>query len=189
VAEETINYTGKLLMAMPHMTDPRFAKSVIYICIHNPQGAMGLIINRVIEGLAFKDLTQQLNIKTENCQHLDTPVYFGGPVDANRGFVLHSKDKLSEHSLLISDDIVLSATLEMLEFIGKGQGPQNVIIALGYTGWGPGQLDIEVQNNGWLVTSPQLNVVFDPQISQKWKHSVESMGIDLTMLSSEIGHA
>ncbi|MBB44184.1 MAG: hypothetical protein CMM44_10530 [Rhodospirillaceae bacterium] len=180
--------SGQLLIAMPQMEDPRFSRTVIYICAHTEEGAMGIILNRFAENINFCDLMEQLNLpvldKNENI-----PVHFGGPMETGRGFVLHSADFIEEASLLIEDGVALTATVDMLRAISNGTGPKNSILALGYAGWAPGQLDEEIQANGWLSAPADFDIIFGSEIDKKWVTSLFKLGIDISMLSGEAGHA
>jgi putative transcriptional regulator len=180
--------SGQLLVAMPHMADPRFARTVVYICAHSDDGAMGLVVNRLIDSMRFESLLDHLDLKT-NMPPPDLPVHFGGPVEASRGFVLHSTDVVQESTLMIDDDVALTATTEMLRAIAYGSGPQHCVLALGYAGWGAGQLDQEIQDNGWLLVPPDDQLVFGLDDDAKWEGAIAKLGIDLSLLSSEAGHA
>ena len=180
---------GQLLVAMPHMQDPRFARSVVYLCAHSEEaGAMGLVVNKLLGSLTMDELFQQLDIEPSRFSKA-RPVHFGGPVEAGRGFVLHSADYHEDASLVVGDNIAITATLEILRAIGRGEGPQKSLLALGYAGWAPGQLDAEIQANGWLSVAPDDAIVFDPDHDSKWQRALAKIGVDMTMLSSEAGHA
>ncbi|KAB7613959.1 YqgE/AlgH family protein [Amylibacter sp. SFDW26] len=180
---------GKLLIAMPGMGDARFEKSLIYMCAHSEDGAMGLIINKPASDLQFSDLLEQLDI-TPSQSFRPIEVHFGGPVEHGRGFVLHSKDYVAEESTLdVNDDFGMTATLDILEDISQGNGPDNCLLALGYAGWGPGQLEDEIRANGWLTCDADAKLVFSEDSETKWTAAIESMGIDPRMLSAEGGSA
>jgi putative transcriptional regulator len=179
--------TGQLLIAMPAMPDPRFARSVIYMCSHGPNGAMGLVINRLYGEVSFRALMKQLNIKAAG--DVELPVHYGGPVESGRGFVLHSTDYLKEGAMRIDDNIALSATIEILQDLTTGEGPERAMLALGYTGWGAGQLDAEMQANGWLTADADDEILFGPEIETKWERALAKIGISAHMLSGEAGHA
>ena len=179
--------TGQLLVAMPHMADPRFARSVVYLCAHSGEGAMGLVVNRLIDSLSFESLLEQLGV--EATVPADMPVHFGGPVESSRGFVLHTTDYLQDSTLLIDDEIALTATIDVLKAIATGEGPKQRVLALGYAGWAAGQLDAEIQANGWLLVPADLDLVFGNDNGAKWARSLAKIGVDLTLLSSEAGHA
>jgi len=180
--------TGQLLIAMPTMPDPRFARSVIYICSHGPNGAMGLVVNRLYGEVQFRGLMQQLNIKVSG-NVPDLPVHYGGPVESGRGFVLHSSDYLAEGAMRIDDSVALSATVEILQALVNGEGPVRSMMALGYTGWGAGQLDAEMQANGWLTAEADDEILFGPEIETKWERALAKIGINASMLSGDAGHA
>ena len=180
--------TGQLLIAMPQMLDERFAKSVIYMCAHNDDGAMGLVVNKVLENINFPDLLQQLDL-SPTVSGKDIRVHFGGPVEAGRGFVLHTADYVHDATMVVDDRIALTATTDILRDIAGGDGPQNSLLALGYAGWGPGQLDAEIQANGWLSLDADDNLVFGVDPASAWRGSLAKMGIDVSMLSGDAGHA
>jgi len=179
---------GQLLVAMPAMQDPRFAKSVIYMCAHNAEGAMGLVVNRTFESLTFPDLLEQLEIETTPRTERIS-VHFGGPVETGRGFVLHSPEYLQDGSLVVDSGFALTATVDILKDIAKGAGPRRCLLALGYAGWGPGQLDSEIKANGWLSVAADDDLVFDDTLDTKWERAMAKIGIDPRMLSGIAGHA
>ena len=179
---------GQLLVAMPQMADPRFARSVVYLCAHSADGAMGLVVNRLIDSLTFQNLLEQIGVE-QSAAADDMPIHFGGPVEASRGFVLHTADYVQDSTLVIEDDIALTATMDVLKAIARGEGPQRRVLALGYAGWGAGQLDAEIQANGWLLVPADLDLVFDDDNDSKWERAMAKIGIDLSLLSSEAGHA
>ena len=181
--------TGQLLVAMPQMQDPRFARSVVYLCAHGgDSGAMGLIINKQLGSLTMGELFAQLDIEPSAVANL-RPVHFGGPVEAGRGFVLHTADYREEATLHIDGNISVTATLEVLRAISKNQGPRQSLFALGYAGWAPGQLDAEIQANGWLSVAADDDIVFAPDHDGKWNRALAKLGINLSVLSSDAGHA
>ena len=187
---------GQMLIAMPSMGDDRFARSVIYVCAHSTEGAMGIIVNQPAAHISFSDLLVQLDvIPAADLIQLPTraegvKVLKGGPVDTQRGFVLHSSDFFIENSTLpIDEGICLTATLDILKAIARGDGPQSAILALGYAGWAPGQLENEIQHNGWLHCPADAELIFGPDTGGKYERALRKIGIDLGMLSSEAGHA
>ena len=186
--DQTKYLTGQLLVAMPQMEDQRFARSVVYICAHTDDGAMGLILNKLAEAINFSDLLEQLNLPVATVSD-KTRVHFGGPVETGRGFVLHSDDFTQDASLLIENGVALTATVDILSAISKGNGPRNYLLALGYAGWAPGQLDSEIQANGWLIAPADTDILFGSKIENKWNTALNTIGIDVTMLSSHAGHA
>jgi len=186
--ERPSSLAGQLLIAMPAMPDPRFAHAVIYICSHSANGAMGLVINRLFRETDFHALLDQLNIPVAS-ETPNPPIRFGGPVETGRGFVLHSSDYLREGTTRIDENICLSATIEILQAIAHGGGPERVLMALGYTGWGAGQLDEEIKANGWLTAPADEDLLFDGEIETKWERALAKIGISPLMLSGEAGHA
>ncbi len=180
--------SGQLLIAMPGMKDERFSKTVIYMCAHTPEGAMGLVLNQALDTLTFPDLLEQLGIE-EQVDDNNIRVHVGGPVESGRGFVLHSMDYHQEATLPVDDDIALTATIDILKAIARGRGPRKRLLALGYAGWGPGQLDGEIRANGWLQVPATHSLVFDTDLDTKWERAIATLGIDPMMLSDEAGHA
>lgn len=182
--------TGQLLVAMPTMPDPRFERTVIYLCAHSEQGAMGLIVNKALHKLPYGELMSQLNIDSPiRVPEAETTVHFGGPVETGRGFVLHTTDYAEASTLTVDSEISLTATIEVLKAIGDARGPRQRLLALGYAGWAPGQLDTEIQENGWLAVPADEELVFDIGLDSKWDRAVAKIGIDVAMLSGEAGRA
>ncbi|GBD47790.1 YqgE/AlgH family protein [Methylopila sp. Yamaguchi] len=187
---------GQVLVAMPTMTDDRFARTVIYVCAHSSEGAMGIVVNKPAPHISFPDLLVQLDVISEG-EEIRLPeragsiqVLRGGPVESGRGFVLHSADFMIEDSTLsIDDGICLTATLDILKAIAKGAGPKSALLALGYAGWAPGQLETEIQANGWLNVPADRGLVFDGAVETKYERALAKIGIDLGKLSPEAGHA
>jgi putative transcriptional regulator len=179
---------GQLLVAMPTMRDPRFTRSVIYMCAHSADGAMGLVVNRLVGSLTFPDLLAQLGIPRSETGR-DIRVHFGGPVDTGRGFVLHSPDYHDEGTTMIDNRVGLTASLEILRDIAKGGGPKQSLLALGYAGWGPGQLDMEIQANGWLSVPVDDALLFDASLDDKWERAIAKIGVRSEHLSGDAGHA
>jgi putative transcriptional regulator len=180
--------TGQLLIAMPTMEDPRFAQSVIYLCAHTPEGAMGLVLNRPLQRPKFDDLLRQLEVapvpparRIQLCA--------GGPMDNARGFVLHTADWTGEGSLRVNESLALTASLDVLKAIAEGNGPREGLLALGYAGWGPGQLDAEIQQNAWLSVPADETIVFDDGHETKWRRALAKLNIDPLLLSGAAGHA
>lgn len=187
---------GQMLVAMPVMEDERFARSVIYICAHSAEGAMGIIVNRPAGSIDFPQLLVQLDIihqddeirLPENAETMK--VLRGGPVETGRGFVLHSSDfSIKNATLPIDEGISLTATLDILKAIAEGNGPKHAILALGYAGWAPGQLEHEIQDNGWLHCPADPDLIFGSDIEDKYQRALAKIGIDLAMLSNDAGHA
>ena len=178
--------TGQLLIAMPSMNDPRFERTVIYMCAHGEEGAMGLVINKPLDSLSFTDLMEQLGVEDSEAE---MSILSGGPVETGRGFVLHSSDYDREGSLAVSEDIRLTATIDVLKAIAAGKGPQKRLLALGYAGWAPGQLEGEIQDNGWLTAPADDALLFDGALESKWSRAIAKLGVDASMLSSFAGRA
>lgn len=185
--EQATWLNGQLLIAMPSMPDPRFGRSVLYLCAHSADGAMGLIINRAFGEVRFADLMGQLGI--EGPTALDRPVHFGGPVDSSRGFVLHSTDFQAEQTLVVDDNVALTATRDILQAMATGTGPDHAIFALGYASWAPGQLDSEIQANDWLTAPADRDLIFDLDLETKWERAIARLGFSPAMLSGHAGHA
>ncbi len=190
------NLEGQLLIAMPTMSDPRFARSVIYMCAHSEDGAMGLIINQRCKSIRFSDLLEQLELNeriapiTQSELDASRLVHSGGPVETGRGFVLHSQDYFSEASTLaIHDGVCLTATTEILKAIATGRGPKKSILALGYSGWAPGQLESEISANGWLHCRADLDLLFDTDIDSCYERALAKLGIAASNFFPEPGHA
>lgn len=179
--------TGQLLMAMPGLEDSRFERTVIYVCAHSEDGAMGLVINRPCNAIGFPALLEQLDIDVEDAPEL--PINSGGPVETGRGFVLHSSDYVQDSTLVVSDTIALTATIDVLTAIASNRGPRASLIALGYAGWGPGQLDDEIQQNGWMTVEADERLVFNTDLKLKWPEAMAKIGVDVSMLSTEAGRA
>jgi len=187
---------GQFLVAMPGMADDRFARAVIYVCAHSAEGAMGIVLNRPASDLNFPDLLVQLDIVPES-ERISLPqrvgrmqVLMGGPVETSRGFVLHSPDFYIDQSTLpIDDSVCLTATIDILRAIARGEGPQNAVLALGYAGWGAGQLESEIQQNGWLNCPADAELIFGASVDTRYELALRRIGIDPAMLSTEAGHA
>jgi putative transcriptional regulator len=179
---------GSLLVAMPQMSDPRFERAVIFMCAHNEEGAMGLVINKLFDQLSFGDLLDQLEIPA-GPRTQPIRVHAGGPVEAGRGFVLHSDDYLREGTMLVDSGFALTATVDILRAIADGEGPRSSILALGYAGWGPGQLETEMASNGWLHVPADPDLVFGNDLDHKWLRALQKLGISPTALSRDAGHA
>lgn len=187
---------GQLLIAMPGMTDPRFERSVIYLCAHSAEGAMGIVVNQTKSDISFPQLLRQLDV-IEDGEEIRLPsgidskmVHVGGPVETARGFVLHSPDWFVENATLpIDDRICLTATLDILKAIAEGNGPRSSLLALGYAGWGPSQLENEIQANGWLNCSADPDIVFATDVGSKYPRALKTIGISPAHLASDSGHA
>lgn len=187
---------GQMLIAMPAMNDERFSRAVIYVCAHSTEGAMGIIVNHPAANIKFPDLLVQLEV-IPAAERIQLPnraeevkVLKGGPVETGRGFVLHSADFFIENSTLpIDEGICLTATLDILKAIARGNGPESAILALGYAGWAPGQLEQEIQQNGWLHCAADPELIFGTDTDLKYEKALRKIGIDPGMLSSQAGHA
>jgi putative transcriptional regulator len=187
---------GQLLIAMPVMSDPRFARSVIYLCAHSEDGAMGLIINQRASHISFPDLLDRLGIEPAEGEDGTSDdvstmsIHVGGPVETGRGFVLHSADYFADDSTLpIEDGVCLTATIDILKAIAAGNGPNRAILALGYAGWSPGQLESEIHANGWLNCPADPDLIFDTNLEAKYTRALAKIGIDPSHLVSDAGHA
>jgi putative transcriptional regulator len=187
---------GQLLVAMPLMTDRRFSRSVIYICAHSEDGAMGIIINQRASHLSFPSLLERLGLVADGAEEslpedvLKMSIHVGGPVETGRGFVLHSADYYSADSTLpIENGVCLTATIDILKAIATGEGPGRRLLALGYAGWSPGQLESEIQANGWLHCPADMDLVFDADVDDKYSRAMAKIGIDPSHLVSDAGHA
>ncbi len=180
--------TGRMLIAMPGMGDPRFERSVIYMCSHSPSGAMGLIVNRLFGDADFPMLLEQLNIKASG-PIPDIPIQFGGPVEMGRGFILHSSEYSGDGTTKIDDSVAVTATTEIIQDIANGKGPARALMILGYAGWGSGQLEDEFKRNGWLTTQMDEEILFDRNLDSKWERAMAKIGITPAMLSETQGSA
>ena len=187
---------GHFLIAMPSIGDDRFSRSVIYMCAHTEDGAMGLVINQKADELSYPgllsklELFSQLDLASQNENINSLPVHIGGPVATSRGFVLHSNDYfLNDSTLNVSEGICLTSTIDIIQAIANGQGPRKSMTAIGYSGWGPGQLDYEIKKNGWLTCPADQEIIFEKSIAEKYDHALSNMGVDLTFLAHDHGHA
>jgi putative transcriptional regulator len=165
--------SGKVLISMPLLQDPRFTYVVIYVCGHDAHGAMGLIVNKALPTVTFEELF----------------IHYGGPVEVRRGFVLHSSDYISDSTVIIENGFAMTATLDILRAIAGDKGPKQSLIALGYVGWGAGQIESEIQDNGWLIMEANQKLVFGDDLEGKWRFALGSLGIDPAGLSFDVGHA
>jgi putative transcriptional regulator len=186
---DELDLTGQFLLAMPGMGDPRFAFTVILLCSHSSEGAMGLIINKPAPHMKFKDLLKQMKIAPLKTAP-QVPVHIGGPVEAGRGFVLHSGEYVADdNTLRVGDDYGMTVTIDILEQMARGTGPEKSMLCMGYAGWGPYQLEDELQHNGWLTCDATPELVFGTDDDDKWQAALQSMGIDPLMLSASGGQA
>lgn len=180
--------TGEILISTPTMADPRFVQTVIYLCAHTQEGAMGIVVNRPVTRPSFKDVLEQLEIQPIPPLR-EIPLCAGGPVDAARGFMLHTADWTDESSLPVTDLVAVTASLGVLRVVAAGQGPRQCFLALGYAGWGPGQLDREIQSNAWLSVEPSETILFDGDYGTKWRRAMALLHVDPLLLSGTVGHA
>lgn len=182
--------TGKLLLALPSMQDPRFERAVILMCAYDESGAMGLRVNEALPDVGFQKIVEQTGIKSEIAINLEAvDVFNGGPVDSSRGFLLHSGEYKQKDTIRVSPDYAVSGTLEALKEVVEGNGPGQMIFVLGHAGWTAGQLDQELQDNAWLVVDATPDLVFNTPCDQKWEAALSALGIDPVRLSSQSGHA
>jgi putative transcriptional regulator len=187
-----MNLQHHFLIAMPALQDPLFKRSVVYICEHNPEGAMGIIINKPIENLTIEGILTKLKITpSPRDPHikLDKPVFSGGPLAKDRGFILHSAQRLFTSSIRISDTTVITTSRDVLESIGTSEQPDQVLIALGYCAWEKDQLEGELLENAWLTTPANSNILFHTPIAERWREAAKSIGVDIHNMTSEAGHA
>jgi putative transcriptional regulator len=181
-------FRDQLLVAMPSLRADAFSRSVVYICAHSPAGAMGIVINQKLPEVQFRDLLGQLNLPHSELK-VEPVVHFGGPVESGRGFVLHSTDFKQKDTLCINHHIGITGSVDILRAISEGHGPRRSIFALGYAGWGPGQLEAEIQANSWLTLPADDDIIFAADLSGKWEKALLKMGITPAALSFEVGHA
>lgn len=180
--------TNQLLIAMPGMADPNFSTTVTLICEHNDEGALGIVINRPLD-LTLAGLFEQLDVQDPDPQAAGRPVLMGGPVGPERGFVLHDTDSAFENSLEVSSDIRLTLSRDVIDAMASGKGPRQSLVALGYAGWEPGQLESEMLANSWLNVPATPNIVFDTPFNDRWMSAAQTLGIDISKISPDAGHA
>ncbi len=191
-SKENHYLTGKLLLAMPAMGDPRFHRAVIFVCSHNEEGAMGLVINHKMPSVEFTDLVKQMKLESDirvDFEKLNLSVMCGGPVESARGFLLHSGDFSHDETMKVNSSYGITGTVEALKDVARGQGPENLLFALGYAGWDAGQLEVEIQANSWLVVDPDPDIIFEGKPEDKWLRAISKIGIDPARLSSVSGCA
>ena len=184
---QTINLTRHFLIAMPAMSDPNFSRTLTFICEHNERGALGIVVNRPID-VTLASLFRQVEIEVPNLEIADQPVFYGGPVQFDHGFVLHRPVGAWKSTLPVGD-IGLTTSRDILEAMSTGQGPRQHLVALGYAGWAPGQLEDEIQRNGWLTVEANLDVIFDVPPESRYEAAMHSLGVNAANLSEEAGHA
>jgi putative transcriptional regulator len=185
--EPIANLTNHFLIAMPGLADPFFARTVTYLCQHNEDGALGIIVNRPSE-LTLGDIMEQMEIDVREEAVGQIPVYFGGPVQPERGFILHEPTRIWNSTLKVSDSISLTTSRDILEAISEGKGPRNILVALGYAGWGKGQLEQEIVQNSWLNAPAEQSILFSQPAANRWKAAAELMGVDISLLTAQAGH-
>ena len=183
-----MDLSGKLLVAMPGMGDPRFEHSVVALCAHSPEGAMGLIVNKPLPKPVLGDLLEQMGIAVTASDRGAAPILFGGPVETGRGFVLHSADWFAA-TMPVGEGLAMTATRDILQELAAGRGPSKAILTLGYAGWGPGQLEREILENGWQIADANPELALDPDHASKWTRALGSIGIDPRILSASAGRA
>jgi putative transcriptional regulator len=184
----SIDLTHHFLIAMPNMADPYFSRTLTYICEHNDQGALGLVVNRPID-MTLQALFERLSLKLRNGEFADSPIYFGGPVQTDRGFVLHAPAGNWESTLRVGDAIGLTTSKDILEAVGRGEGPARILVTLGYAGWSPGQLEHEISQNAWLTVEARDGIIFDTPSEERLPAAMQLLGIDFARLQDEAGHA
>jgi len=185
---ETTNLTNHFLIAMPQLEDPNFYHTATYICEHNEEGAMGLIINRPLE-LTLGEVLAHIDIPVESEEIARIPVYYGGPVQEDRGFVLHHMTRRWESTLKITDELAVTTSRDILANIASGNGPDQFLVTLGYAGWGAGQLERELAENAWLSGPANPEILFNTPVAERWTAAAQSIGVDLNLLSGDTGHA
>lgn len=183
-----LDLTNHFLIAMPQLDDPNFARTVTYVCAHNEDGAMGIVINRPLE-LELGEVLEQLQLETADPHINALPVYQGGPVHRDRGFVIHRPAADYGSTIKVTEDIAVSTSREILAAISRGEGPTDSLIALGYAGWSPGQLEQEIQQNAWLSGPATLEVLFHAPAARRWAEAAALLGVNLSLISGDVGHA
>ena len=184
----SVNLTHHFLIAMPSMADPHFSKTLTYICEHNDQGALGLVVNRPID-LTLKALFERLSLQLSDRKSADAPIYFGGPVQTDRGFVLHAPTGDWQSTLRVRDLIGLTTSKDILEAVGRGEGPERMLVTLGYAGWSPGQLEHELSQNAWLTVEARDGIIFETPAEERLPAAMELLGVDYARLQDSAGHA
>jgi len=186
--EETTYLTGHLLIAMPSMMDPNFHRTVTYVCEHSEHGALGLVINRPLD-IDLGEVFQQLSLANTSAEIANTPILRGGPVELERGFVIHESTDEWESTASVKDSIQVTTSQDILSAMAAGSGPKRAVVVLGYAGWGAGQLEYEMTENAWLSAPASKNIVFETPFEQRWQEAAGLLGIDLATISTEAGHA
>ena len=183
-----VNLTNHFLIAMPNMVDPYFARSLTYICEHKKSGALGVVVNRPIE-MTLGALFERLSLRLDSQILVNEPVYFGGPVQTDRGFVLHQPLGEWQATLSVRDKVGLTTSKDILEAVGQGGGPRKLLVTLGYAGWAAGQLENEIKQNAWLTVEAEDGIIFDTPTEERLPAAMKLLGIDFATLSEEAGHA
>jgi putative transcriptional regulator len=183
-----INLTNHFLIAMPNMVDPYFARTLTFVCEHNDQGALGLVINRPID-MTLQALFERLSLSLEDRERADAPIYFGGPVQTDRGFVLHAPSGNWQSTLKVREAIGLTTSKDILEAVGRGEGPAKLLVTLGYAGWSAGQLEHELTQNAWLTVEARDAIIFDLPAEERLAAAMELLGVDFARLQDSAGHA
>ena len=184
----SINLTHHFLIAMPNMADPYFSKSLTYVCEHNDRGALGVVVNRPID-MTLQALFERLSLTLRDGEFADAPIYFGGPVQTDRGFVLHEPPGAWHSTLKVGDTIGLTTSKDILEAVGRGEGPKRMLVTLGYAGWSPGQLEHEISQNAWLTVQARDGIIFETPAEERLPAAMELLGLDYARLQDEAGHA
>ena len=185
---QSVDLTHHFLIAMPNMADPNFSRSLTYICEHNEQGALGVVVNRPID-MTLASLFEQIEIPLHDQALARLPVYFGGPVQGDRGFVLHRPAGSWQSTLSVNQDVGLTTSRDILQAVGEGHGPNRILVSLGYAGWAPGQLEQELSQNAWLTVEADMEVIFSLPPEERFGAAMDLLGVDLTRLSDDVGHA
>ena len=180
--------TNQFLVAMPSLEDPNFRESVTFICEHNPQGALGIVINRPMN-VVLGDILKQLSLEADDKATAATPIFLGGPVQPERGFVIHEPQGEWEATLKVGERIGVTTSRDVLAAIASGGGPRKAFVALGYAGWSPGQLEEELRSNSWLSAPADMRIVFETPVEERWQAAAKLIGVDLSLLSGDAGHA
>ncbi len=183
----TTDLTNHFLIAMPRLADPNFSQTVTYVCEYNGEGALGIVINRPLE-LRLGEVLAHMDLKTDNAAVADLPVYLGGPVQTDRGFVLHRGDRRWETTLAVTEDIAVTSSRDILADIARGEGPEQLLVALGYAGWGAGQLEREMAENSWLSGPADPEILFETPDETRWEAAAARLGVDLGLLPGQAGH-
>ena len=184
----SINLTHHFLIAMPNMADPHFARTLTYICEHNDQGALGLVVNRPID-MTLSALFERLSLELADRAMSEAPIYYGGPVQTDRGFVLHAPVGNWQSTLSVREAIGLTTSKDILEAVGRGEGPKRMLVTLGYAGWSPGQLEQELSQNAWLTVGARDGIIFETPVEERLPAALELLGLDFARLQDEAGHA